>query len=147
MSSIASKTAIMFTSLAFFMAMTAVPAVTSAGAGPLEIKVRVTEKGFLDDKGKPYTAKHVLTIPRGTVVTVTFVFSEDLTSLAIGDTHQVAIRAEDGWKQETGPIWIMNRESSTTFRAGENGRTQYRAYCILDCIGMEHLAKLFIQVV
>ena len=30
--------------------------------------------------------------------------------------------------------------------AGEKGM-QYRAYCILDCIGMEHLTNLFIQVV
>ncbi len=113
----------------------------------LEIKVRVSEKGFLDEKGKLYSAKRVLAIPRDTLVTITFEFGEDLTSLAVGDTHQIAIKSEDGWKQETGQIWIMNRESSLTFRAGENGRTQYRAYCILDCIGMEHLTNLLIQVV
>lgn len=114
---------------------------------PIEIKVRVSEKGFLDEKGKPYTAKRPLTVPKDTAVTILFVFGEDLTSLAVGDTHQIAIKSEDGWKQETGSIWVMNRESSITFRAGDNGRTQYRAYCILDCIGMEHLTNLLIQVV
>jgi hypothetical protein len=42
---------------------------------------------------------------------------------------------------------MMNRESTVSFLAGEKGRTQYRAYCILDCIGMEHLTNLIIQVV
>lgn len=113
---------------------------------PVEIKVHVSEKGFLDEKGKLYSAKRVLTVPKDSVVTVTFLFGEDLTSLAVGDTHQIAVKSEDGWKQETGSIWIMSRESRLTFRAGENGRTQYRAYCILDCIGMEHLTNLIIQV-
>ncbi len=113
---------------------------------PVEIKVRVSEKGFLDEKGKLYSAKRVLTVPKDAVVTITFLFGEYLTSLAVGDTHQIAVKSEDGWKQETGSIWIMSRESSLTFRAGENGRTQYRAYCILDCIGMEHLTNLIIQV-
>lgn len=66
--------------------------------------------------------------------------------LAIEHTHQVALQSEDGWKLETGTIWVMSRKSSLTFHAGENGRTQYRAYCMLDCIGMEHLTKLLIQV-
>ncbi len=125
------------------------PAMVYAAApekAPVEIKVRVSEKGFLDEKGKLYSAKRVLTVPRDAVVIITFLFGEDLTSLAVGDTHQIAVKSEDGWKQETGSIWIMNRESSLTFRAGENGRTQYRAYCILDCIGMEHLTNLIIQV-
>ena len=125
------------------------PAMIYAAApekAPVEIKVRVSEKGFLDEKGKLYNVKRALTVPKDAVVTITFLFGEDLTSLAMGDTHQIAVKSEDGWKQETGSIWIMNRESSLTFRAGENGRTQYRAYCILDCIGMEHLTNLIIQV-
>lgn len=81
------------------------------------------------------------------MVKITFVFGEDMTSLAVGDTHQITIRAEDGWKQETGSVWVMNRESSVSFLAGEKNRTHYRAYCILDCIGMEHLTNLLIQVV
>jgi hypothetical protein len=108
--------------------------------------VWVSEKGVLDKTGKPYSAKRVLTVPKEAVVTITFLFGEDLTSLAVGDTHQIAVKADDGWKQETGSLWVMNRESSLTFRAGENGRTRYRAYCILDCIGMEHLTNLIIQV-
>ena len=113
---------------------------------PVKINVLVNEKGFLDENGKRYSAKRVLIIPKDAVVTITFVFGEDLTSLAVGDTHQIAVKADDGWKEESGSIWIMNRESSVTFRAGENGRTQYRAYCILDCIGMEHLANLIIRI-
>ncbi|HNG54749.1 MAG TPA: hypothetical protein PLR85_15285, partial [Nitrospira sp.] len=114
---------------------------------PLEIKVRVSEKGFFDEKGKPYGGKRMLQVPKDTMVKITFVFGEDLTSLAAGDTHQITVRAEDGWKQETSPLWMMNRESTVSFLAGEKGRMQYRAYCILDCIGMEHLTNLFIQVV
>lgn len=114
---------------------------------PLEIKVRVSEKGFLDEKGKPYGGKRMLQIPKDTLVKIIFVFGEDLTSLAAGDTHQIALRAEDGWKQETNPLWMMNRESTVSFLAGEKGRMQYRAYCILDCIGMEHLTNLIIQVI
>lgn len=125
------------------------PVMTYAAApekAPVEIKVLVSEKGFLDENGKRYSAKRVLIIPKDAVVTITFVFGEDLTSLAVGDTHQIAVKADDGWKEESGSIWIMNRESSVTFRAGENGRTQYRAYCILDCIGMEHLTNLIIRI-
>lgn len=114
---------------------------------PIEIKVHVNEKGFFDEKGKAFNAKNMLKVPSGNRVTITFIFAEDLTSLAVGDTHQMAIRSEDGWKLETGQIWIMNRQSSITFLAGENSRTQYRVYCILDCIGMEHLTNLLIQTV
>ncbi len=124
----------------------AIPDAAAPDKAPVEIKVRVSEKGFLDEKGKLYSAKRVLTIPKDAVVTITFLFGEDLTSLAVGDTHQIAVKADDGWKQETGSLWVLNRESSLTFRAGENGRTRYRAYCILDCIGMEHLTNLIIQV-
>lgn len=120
---------------------------STLGKPPLEIKVRVSEKGFLDGNGRLYNAKRVLTVPKDTLVTLTFVFSEELTSLAIGDTHQMAVKSDDGWKQESAQIWIMNRESSITFRTGENGGTRYRAYCILDCIGMEHLTNLVIEVV
>ncbi len=133
-----------------FTTIWAGPALTYAAApekAPIEIKVRVSEKGFLDEKGKPYSAKRGLQVPKDTPMKITFVFSEELTSLAVGDTHQIAIKSEDGWKQETGSIWIMSREASVSFLAGENGRLQYRAYCILDCIGMEHLTNLLIQVV
>jgi hypothetical protein len=149
MTSLLKRVGTLVTTLAF-AATAAGPAMTYAGAPdkePVEIKVRVTEKGFLDEKGRPYTAKNVLNIPNGALITITFVFSEELTSLAVGDTDQVAIKSEDGWKQETGKLWTMSQESSVTFRAGRNGRTQYRAYCILDCIGMEHLTKLLIHVV
>ena len=149
MKSTATRIATMITALAF-TGMIAAPAATyavTAGTAPVEIKVRVSEKGFIDEKGKAYTAKNMLKIPNGTLVTITFVFSEDMTSLAIGDTHQIAIQSDDRWKEETEKLWIMNRQASITFRAGENGRTQYRAYCILDCIGMEHLTNLLIQVV
>lgn len=143
------KLGTVLTTLAFAATVTG-PAMTYASTTDktsVTIKVRVSEKGFLDEKGKAYTAKNMLKIPKGAAVTITFVFAEDLTSLAVGDTHQIAIKSDDGWKQETGQIWIMSRESSVSFIAGENGRTNYRAYCIVDCIGMEHLTNLLIQVV
>jgi hypothetical protein len=145
----ATTLATLITALAF-TGMIATPAVTyavTAGTAPVEIKVRVSEKGFLDEKGKAYNTKNMLKIPTGTLVTLTFVFSEDMTSLAVGDTHQIVIQSDDHWKEETDKLWIMNRQASITFRVGENGRTQYRAYCMLDCIGMEHLTNLLIQVV
>ncbi len=137
------------TTLAVVAALAAPTLTHAAGPDktPLEIKVRVSEKGFLDEKGKPYGGKRMLQIPKDTLVKIIFVFGEDLTSLAAGDTHQIALRAEDGWKQETNPLWMMNRESTVSFLAGEKGRMQYRAYCILDCIGMEHLTNLIIQVI
>lgn len=143
------RLATMATMLAF-VASLAAPAMTAAAApekAPVEIKVRVSEKGFLDEKGRPYGGKRALQVPKDTMVKITFVFAEDMTSLAVGDTHQITIRAEDGWKLESGSVWVMNRESSVSFLAGEKSRTQYRAYCILDCIGMEHLTNLLIQVV
>ncbi|MEK6802089.1 MAG: hypothetical protein AABZ34_05405 [Nitrospirota bacterium] len=149
MTQMTQRLATMATMLAF-VASVAGPAMTAAAPlekTPVEIKVRVSEKGFLDDKGRPYGAKRALQVPKDTMVKITFVFAEDMTSLAVGDTHQITIRAEDGWKQETGSVWVMNRESSVSFLAGEKSRTQYRAYCILDCIGMEHLTNLLIQVV
>lgn len=147
MKSTATRIGTIVTVLAFTV-MIAAPGVTSAAVpAPMEIKVRVSEKGFTDENGKAYSAKNLLKIPNGTPVTITFVFSEDLTSLAVGDTHQIEVRSDNGWKEETGKLWIMRRQASVTFRAGENGITQYRAYCILDCIGMEHLTNLLIQVV
>ncbi len=115
--------------------------------GAAEDQVRVSEKGFFDEKGKPYGGKRMLQIPKDTMVKITFVFGEDLTSLAAGDTHQIAPAGRRWVEAETSPLWMMNRESTVSFLAGEKGRTQYRAYCILDCIGMEHLTNLIIQVV
>jgi hypothetical protein len=74
------------------------------------------------------------------------VFDEGVKSLAIGDVHQIAITADDGWTVESDKIWFFNQKSSVTFIAGENGRTHYRGFCIVDCIGMGHLNNLVIKV-
>ena len=79
------------------------------------------------------------------MVRIIFVFDEDVTSLAYGDTHQVAITGKEGWTKESEKIWIFNQQTSITFQTGKAG-AQYRAYCILDCIGMEHLNNLVITV-
>ena len=99
----------------------------------LEITVRVNQKGFLDQKGKVFSPKNMLTL------------DEEMSSLAYGDTHQVAITG-DGLTKESGKIWMFNQKTSIAFQVGKEG-AQYRAYCILDCIGMEHLNNLVIQVV
>ena len=112
---------------------------------PLEITVRVNQKGFLDQKGKVFSRKNLLKLPHGKVVRITFVFDENVTSLAYGDTHQVAITG-DGWTKESEKIWMFSQQTSIIFQAGDEG-TNYRAYCILDCIGMEHLNNLVINVV
>ncbi len=111
----------------------------------LELTVRVNQKGFLDKKGEIYGPKHTLQLPQGKVVRIKFVFDEKVTSLAIGDTHQVAITGE-GVMQESEPISMWNQQTTMTFHTGKEG-SKYRAYCILDCIGMEHLNNLVIQVV
>ena len=110
----------------------------------LEITVRVNEKGFLDQKGKVFSPKNILTLPQGKVVRINFVFDEKMSSLAYGDTHQVAITGE-GLTKESGKIWMFNQKTSIAFQVGKEG-AQYRAYCILDCIGMKHLTNLLINV-
>ena len=81
------------------------------------------------------------------MIKLTFVFDEDIDSLAIGDVHQIAVVSDDGFSVETEKIWILHKKSSVVFEAGEHGRTRYRAYCMLDCIGMDRLNNLAIEVV
>jgi len=119
----------------------------SEGNDPIEIKVKVTQNGFLDQRGKPYGPKNPLKIPEGKLARITFVFSENMTSLAYGDTHQVAIMSkEKQWTKESEKIWMFNQTASVTFRTGKEGE-KYRGYCIVDCLGMDHLNNLVIQVV
>lgn len=111
----------------------------------VEITVGVSQQGFVDEKGKVFSPKNILKLPHGKIVRITFVFDEKMSSLAYGDTHQVAITG-DGWTKESEKIWMLSQTTSMAFQIGKEG-TQYRAYCILDCIGMEHLNNLVIQVV
>lgn len=114
----------------------------------LALIVKVNEKGFFDEKDKLLGPKNPLKVPKGTTVKIVFVFDEGVTSLAIGDVHQIAITADDSWTVESDKIWFFNQKSTVvTFIAGENGRTHYRGYCIVDCIGMDHLNNLVIKVV
>ena len=113
----------------------------------LELIVKVNEKGFFDEKDKLLGPKNPLEVSKGTIVKIVFVFDEGVKSLAIGDVHQLAITADDSWTVESDKIWFFNQKSTVTFIAGENGRTQYRGYCIIDCIGMDHLNNLVIKVV
>ncbi len=113
----------------------------------IEITVRVNQKGFLDEKNKILGPSNPLKLPAGKVVKLTFVFDEDINSLAIGDVHQIAVVSDGGFSIETEKIWLLHKKSSVTFEAGEHGRTRYRAYCILDCIGMDRLNNLMIEVV
>jgi hypothetical protein len=113
----------------------------------LELMVKVNEKGFYDEKDRLLGPKNPLKVAKGSTVKIVFVFAEAVKSLAIGDVHQIAITAEDKWTVESDKIWFFNRKASVTFLAGENGRTQYRGFCIIDCIGMDHLNNLVIEVV
>lgn len=113
----------------------------------LELIVTVNEKGFFDEKNKLLGPDNPLEVSKGKTVKIVFLFDEALKSLAIGDVHQLAIIADDNWTVESEKIWVFNRKSSVTFLAGENGRTHYRGYCIIDCIGMDHLNNLVIKVV
>ena len=113
----------------------------------LELIVKVNEQGFFDEKDKLLGPKNPLKVSKGQIIKIVFVFDEAVKSLAIGDVHQIAITADDKWTVESDKIWVFNRKSSVTFLAGENGRTQYRGYCIIDCIGMDHLNNLIVLVV
>jgi hypothetical protein len=113
----------------------------------LELVIKVNEKGFFDEKDKLLGPKNPLEVPKGKRVKIVFVFDESVKSLAIGDVHQIAITADDGWTVESDKIWFFNQKTSVTFIVGENGRTHYRGYCIIDCIGMDHLNNLVIKVV
>ncbi len=112
----------------------------------LELVVKVNEKGFFDEKNRLLGPKNPLKVSKGKTVKIVFVFDEALKSLAVGDVHQLAITAHDGWIVETEKIWFFNRKTSVTFIAGENGRKQYRGYCIVDCIGMDNLNNLVIKI-
>ena len=143
------KSLVLATALTFATTLVQLPMVwalpTAAQSVDMEITVKVNQKGFLDQKGKLFTKKNILQLPKGKVVRINFVFDESLTSLAYGDTHQVAITGENR-TLESGKIWAWEQQSSIAFQVGEEG-TKYRAYCILDCIGMEHLNNLVIHVV
>ncbi len=143
------KTFALATVLTFTTSLISLPTALAASSTSqnidLELTVRVNQKGFLDKKGKIYGPRHVLQLPQGKVVRIKFVFDENVTSLAIGDTHQVAITGE-GVMQESEPISMWNQQTTMTLHTGPEG-SKYRAYCILDCIGMEHLNNLVIQVV
>lgn len=119
----------------------------SAGTGhDVELIVKVNEHGFFNENNKPFGPKNPMKVPKGKRVKLTFVFDEAPLSLAIGDVHQFAVTAQDGWSVESEKIWVFQRTASVTFVAGEGGRMQYRAYCTLDCIGMDHLNNLVIKV-
>ena len=112
----------------------------------LKLIVKVNEKGFFDEKNKLLGPQNPLKVTKGATVKIVFVFDEAVKSLAIGDVHQIAITADDGWTVEGDKIWFFNQKEDITFIAGENGRKQYRGYCIIDCIGMDHLNNLVIKV-
>jgi len=113
----------------------------------LELIIKVNEKGFFDENDTLLGPKNPLEVSKGKRVKIVFVFDESVKSLAIGDVHQIAITADDGWSVESDKIWFFNQKTSVTFIVGENGRAHYRGYCIIDCIGMDHLNNLVIKVV
>ena len=141
-----SKLSVIGTTLLFCVSVLCTPSVL-ASPTEVEITVKVSQQGFLDHRNKLFGRKNPLTLPKGKWVRITFEFGENMTSLAYGDTHQVSIISKDGWERESDKIWMFNQKSSVTFLAGKDGRTSYRGYCIVDCIGMDHLNNLVIKVV
>ena len=113
----------------------------------VEVTVKINEKGFLDKNNKLFGPKNPLIVQKGKVIRITFLFSEKMTSLAYGDTHKIEVIGQNGWEVETKKIWMFDQKDSVTFVAGENGQTRYRGYCVIDCIGMDHLNNLVIKVV
>jgi len=133
--------------LSFGIVQGSLPDVFAESKPDLELIVKVNEKGFFDEKDKLLGPKNPLEVSKGQTVKIVFVFDEAVKSLAIGDVHQIAISADDGWTIESEKIWVFNQKASVTFIVGENGRTHYRGHCIIDCIGMDHLNNLVIKVV
>jgi hypothetical protein len=117
------------------------------GKPDIELTIRVNQKGFFDERNKAFGPRHPLKLHAGKVVRLTFLFDEDINTLAIGDVHQIAVVSDGGFSVETEKIWLLHKKSSVTFEAGEQGRMRYRAYCTLDCIGMDRLNNLVIDVV
>lgn len=112
-----------------------------------QVIVKVNEKGFFDHADQLFGPKNPLVLRKGKKAEITFVFHEGVTSLAIGDVHQMALTAKkDRWTIESEKIWVFNRKATLTFQPGEQGRDEYRVYCIIDCIGMDHLKNLVIRV-
>ena len=140
---------VVVTLLAFSMVIVQGPvhAVSAATSPDVQVIVKVNENGFFDEGDRLLGPKNPLLVPKGKRVTLTFVFDEAVNSLAIGDVHQLALTADDGWTIESEKMWFFNQHASVTFVAGEKGRKQYRGYCIIDCIGMDHLNNLVIRVV
>ncbi len=112
----------------------------------LKLIVKINQNGFFDEKDTLLGSKNPLKIEKGKTVKIVFVFDEAANSLAVGDVHQIAIATDEGWTVESDKIRFFNRKSSVTFTAGKNGQTHYRGYCIVDCIGMDHLNNLVIKV-
>jgi len=125
----------------------ALPTALAETKPDLELMVKVNEKGFFDKKGKLLGPKNPLEVAKGKRVKIVFVFDEAVHRLALGDVHQIGITADDRWTIESDKIWFFNQKTHITLIAGENGRTHYRGYCIIDCIGMDHLKNLVIKVV
>ena len=141
------KAFVFATALTFFCGSLQLPvALASSGHSSkvdVEVVVKVSQKGFSDERGKLFSPKNFLKIPKDKVVRITFVFDESISSLSYGDTHQIATGA--GETKESEKIWMFSQKSSITLQRGKDGE-KYRAYCIVDCIGMEHLNNLLIQV-
>ncbi len=135
--------------LAYALAGLYVPiaAADSHGKPEFELTIRVSQKGFLDEQNRILGPAHPLRVPAGKIVRLTFVFDEDINTLAIGDVHQIAVVGDGGFSVETEKLWLLHKKSSVEFEAGEHGRTRYRGHCILDCIGMDRLNNLVIEVV
>ena len=74
------------------------------GKPELEITVRVNQKGFFDEKNKVLGPSRPLKLPAGKMVKLTFVFDEDINTLAIGDVHQIAVVSDGGFSVETEKI-------------------------------------------
>ena len=140
---VVSTTVLLFSIATFQGSLTTV----SASSTHMELTVNVSERGFFDEKDKLLGPQNPLKVPKGKKITIIFVFDEAFNSLAIGNVHKIAVTADDGWTKESGKIWILNQKTSVTFMAGKSGRKQYRAYCTIDCIGMDYLNNLVVRVV
>jgi hypothetical protein len=125
------------TALTFPSSLVQLPMAWATASSSQKVEVEIMVRVF--------NKRNILQLPEGKVVRINFVFDEAMSSLAYGDTHQVAITGDD-WTKESDKIWMFSQKTSMTFQTGEEG-ARYRAYCILDCIGMEHLNNLVIQVV
>lgn len=102
------------------------------------VLLKVTEKGFLDEKGHPL--KHVLKIPKGSRIKIVFEYADKT-----GDVHEFGLLFDSGEEIYSNPVSEKNLKTELVFFANAHGE-RFELYCILGCTAMDKLTDLALVV-